>query len=59
MFTFTVKEGANFWDGTIQPRIPIILHFGGLSEADQTALETANLYFYTKIKKGSLEKKKC
>jgi len=53
MFSFTTKENSQFWDGTIQTRVPISLTFENISEADQVALEASTLHYYYKPENGT------
>jgi len=53
MFSFTTMMGSQFWDGTIQSRVPIFLTFENISEADQVALEASTLHYYYKPETGT------
>jgi len=53
MVSFTVKENSQFWNATVQNRIPIMLTMDGITETDQEALESATLYYYSEPTTGT------
>ena len=46
IFSFSVKESADFFDATFFRRVPIILGFGNVTMKEKTLLMKSTVHYY-------------